>query len=95
MTETRDLLVEVGTEELPPRSLGGLSRAFREAFRDGLVKAGLHHGEIHVYATPRRLALLIRDLVTHQAERVTERRGPALALADPARIARVHCCTEN
>ncbi len=81
MSETADLLVEIGTEELPPKALRSLSLAFTEGVREGLVQAGLEHGEVVPYATPRRLAVLVSDLAAGQPERQLERRGPALKAA--------------
>lgn len=76
-----DFLVELGTEELPPRAL----RTLVTAFADGIVKrlgdAKLDMGEVRVYASPRRLAVHINDLSTQQADQMIERRGPAVAAA--------------
>ncbi len=80
----RDLLIEIGTEELPPKALSSLALAFENGIREGLEKAGLTHGGIHRFATPRRLAVLIAQLPTGQPDRRLERRGPALSAAfDP------------
>lgn len=79
MTETRDLLFELGTEELPPKSLLTLSRALQAEVEAGLAKAGLKHAGIHPYATPRRLALWIKDLEVAQPDQITIRRGPIAA----------------
>ncbi len=57
MTDSDDLLVEIGTEELPPRALPRLSDAFEEGLCAGLAAAGLTHGDAHRYAAPRRLAV--------------------------------------
>ncbi len=81
MTDTRDLLFELGTEELPPVALKKLSEALTSEFVAGLDKANLQHGEVESYATPRRLALLIRDCAVQQPDRDTERRGPAVKAA--------------
>ena len=81
MTETAPLLVEVGTEELPPKALRRLSEAFADELRAGIERAGLGHGDVTPYATPRRLAVLVNDLEAAQAEREIERRGPALKVA--------------
>ncbi len=81
MAKARDLLIEIGTEELPPKSLDTLAKDFEQGIRDGLAKAGLTSGAIHRYATPRRLAVLIRDLPAQQPDRRRERRGPALSAA--------------
>jgi glycyl-tRNA synthetase beta chain len=81
MTETRDLLFELGTEELPPKSLLTLSLALKTNVEAGLAKAGLTHGVVRPYATPRRLALLIENLAVAQPDQTMERRGPALNAA--------------
>ena len=76
-----DLLAELGTEELPPRSLRALSEAFAEGVRAGLENAGLACREVEPYATPRRLALIARGVPATVPGRARERRGPALAAA--------------
>lgn len=81
MSEARDLLIEIGTEELPPKALLDLVLAFEQGIRDGLEKAGLSSGPIQRFATPRRLAVVISQLPTQQADRQLERRGPALSAA--------------
>ncbi len=81
MADKRDLLIEIGTEELPPRALPILAEAFEAGIRDGLGKADLSFGGVHRFAAPRRLAVLIRDVAAMQPERSLERRGPALAAA--------------
>ncbi len=81
MSDTRDLLIEIGTEELPPKALRSLSLAFRDQVAEGFERQSLKHGDIAVYATPRRLALLISGLEISQPERQLERKGPALAVA--------------
>jgi len=77
----KDLLVEIGTEELPPTTLNKLSTAFYSGVKDGLEKAGLSFSEIKKFAAPRRLALVISDLSVQQKNKKVERRGPALAAA--------------
>ena len=81
MSEYRDLLVEIGTEELPPTALRGLMEAFAEGVLEGLRQADLDHGPHQPYATPRRLALRVEALPIRQPERRIERRGPALNVA--------------
>ncbi len=81
MPDKEDLLVEVGTEELPPQSVQPLSEALGAGIVAGLASAGLTHGDMSLFATPRRLAVLITALQTTQDERQVERRGPALAAA--------------
>ena len=81
MSQTKDLLVEIGTEELPPKSLKRLSNAFAGAISDGLAKASLSHQGISEFATPRRLAVLVRQLEQCQPDKSVQRRGPALTAA--------------
>ena len=81
MSEARDLLIEIGTEELPPKALADLALAFETGLSEGLAKAGLTHEGIKRFATPRRLAVLIKRLPTQQTDRQSERRGPALSAA--------------
>lgn len=81
MKEFEDLLIELGTEELPPKALAKLSRAFHQGVEQGLKKAELSFDEIRAYATPRRLALVITKLQTKQQDRTVERRGPAVTAA--------------
>ena len=84
-SERCDLLVEIGTEELPPQSLRGLSEAFADEVREGLAKAGLAGREVEPFATARRLALIARGVPSTVPGRTRERRGPAVAAAfDPA-----------
>ncbi len=75
-SDKRDFLVEIGTEELPPKALRALAQAFAGALTAGLAKAGLRHGELKSFATPRRLAVLVRKLAAHQPDQKIERRGP-------------------
>jgi glycyl-tRNA synthetase beta chain len=77
----RDFLVEIGTEELPPKSLLTLANAFADGIAKGLDGAGLLHGPVQRYATPRRLAVRVRRLVEQQPDRAIERRGPPLKAA--------------
>ena len=81
MSLHHDLLVEIGTEELPPKALKKLMDAFSNGIAAGLTQAGLKHGVVHSYATPRRLAAQITALATAQPDRAVERRGPALNAA--------------
>jgi len=81
---TRDFLVEIGTEELPPKSLLTLATAFADGIAKGLAEAGLSHKAVEKFATPRRLAVRVRKLVERQPDRAIERRGPPLKAAfDP------------
>ena len=76
-----DCLIELGTEELPPKALLALSEAFVAGIRSQLQDAGLAVEEIEPFATPRRLALLLKNVPLRQQDRVVEKRGPALAAA--------------
>lgn len=81
MPDTNDLLFELGTEELPPLALRHLSEALTKEFIAGLDHAGLSHGSVESYATPRRLAVLIKDCAMQQPDQQMERRGPAVQAA--------------
>ncbi|MCY4221142.1 MAG: glycine--tRNA ligase subunit beta [Thiotrichales bacterium] len=81
MTDVNDLLVEIGTEELPPKALRALSDAFAAELVAELDGAGLAHGTATPYATPRRLAVLVPNVPGTQPDRNVERRGPPLARA--------------
>lgn len=90
--ERRDFLVELGTEELPPAALRGLERAFAAGVGAGLAKASLAHGAVVSFATPRRLAVLVRRLVARQPDQNIRRRGPPVnaafdATGNPTRAA--------
>ncbi len=81
MTVSRDLLLEIGTEELPPKELNKLSEALARNLQQGLAKAALTHADTEIFATPRRLAVYIKALVSAQKTHVVEKRGPALTAA--------------
>jgi len=81
MTEKRDFLVELGTEELPPTALRGLEQSFANGVRAGLDKAGLAHGDVVSFATPRRLAVLVKRLASRQPDQDIKRRGPPVNAA--------------
>ena len=76
-----DLLIELGTEELPPKALKSLSEAFANEVLKQIDDAGLEHGEMKIFAAPRRLAFCIAALETEQADRQVERKGPAVKAA--------------
>jgi glycyl-tRNA synthetase beta chain len=75
----KDLLFELRTEELPPRTLPGLSNALTGGITKGIDGAGIAHGKVHGFATPRRLAVWIEKLGENQPDRQVERRGPPVA----------------
>ncbi|SFX39735.1 glycine--tRNA ligase subunit beta [Marinospirillum alkaliphilum] len=76
-----DLLIELGCEELPPTLLKPLSEALIQSIEKGLQEAGLPYQAARVFATPRRLAVLIDQLAEQQPDQDIERRGPALTAA--------------
>lgn len=76
--QKQNFLFEIGCEELPPKSLKILSEALTNNIKNGLEKAGFEFGDIHSYATPRRLAVAINDLNAQQPDQNIERKGPAV-----------------
>ncbi len=78
---SKDFLVELGTEELPPKALTNLMNAFTLGFEAQLQQAKLTHTAIKGFASPRRLALLITDLSEQQADEAVEKLGPAVKAA--------------
>ncbi len=76
-----DALIEIGTEELPPKALRGLSEAFVEGIRARLAQTRLAFGAVTGYAAPRRLAVHVASLALAEPDHETQRRGPALAAA--------------
>ncbi|KWT04340.1 glycine--tRNA ligase subunit beta [Pseudomonas amygdali] len=72
----QDFLVELGTEELPPKTLVSLADAFLAGIEKGLSGAGLTYSAKQVYAAPRRLAVLITALATQQPDRSVNLDGP-------------------
>ena len=86
-TPIAPLLMELGTEELPPKALDELANAFRDGVAAGLSKRGIAHTAHSVRAlhSPRRLAVWIEDVALQQPEQKLERRGPAANAAPPPR----------
>lgn len=78
-----DLLVELGCEELPPKTLPRLAKAFYESLKSQLIKAELDFNveASRFYYTPRRLTLLMSELAASQPDQTLERKGPALSAA--------------
>lgn len=79
-----DFLVELGTEELPPKALKTLSDAFTQGITSGLKEAGVSFTDVKSFASPRRLAVLISALDEKQADRDIERRGPSVKAPEKA-----------
>ena len=76
-----NLLIELGTEELPPKALRALRDAFADGMRRELAAAQITFGHVAAYAAPRRLAVQIDDALTRQPDQIEEKAGPALAAA--------------
>ncbi|HXO65514.1 MAG TPA: glycine--tRNA ligase subunit beta [Steroidobacteraceae bacterium] len=88
-----DFLLEIGTEELPPKALRTLEQALVAGIGAGLDKAGLLHGELTGFSTPRRLAVHVKRLAVAAPAQTVKRRGPPLSAAfdaagEPTRAAR-------
>ena len=79
--QVADFLVELGTEELPPKALKKLSEAFLSGVEQGLRDAGLAYASVRVYAAPRRLAIVAEQLATQQPDRSSQLDGPPLQAA--------------
>ena len=78
---TKEFLIELGTEELPPTQLRTLAEAFASNFTTELKEAELDHQGIKWFAAPRRLALKVTELAESQADKMVEKRGPAVSAA--------------
>lgn len=78
-------LVEIGTEELPPKALKKLATAFAEGIKNSLKDAGLSFQDANIFATPRRLAVCLNKIELQQAEQFVEQRGPAKKAAYDAK----------
>ncbi len=80
-----DLLLEIGCEELPPKALPALSRALKDGVLAGLRDAGLAFDDsaqgVQLFATPRRLAVLVAQVQTRQQDKQVEKLGPAVSTA--------------
>lgn len=75
------LLIELGTEELPPKSLKTLAISFYDNVKNQLDSNDLSYSEIKWFATPRRLAVQVVNLIDKQTDKVVEKRGPAINVA--------------
>ena len=76
-----DFLVELGTEELPPKTLKNLGQAFLGGVEKGLKAAGLNYSSARIYAAPRRLAVLVEQLASQQPDRSVNLDGPPVQAA--------------
>ncbi|WP_311418738.1 glycine--tRNA ligase subunit beta [Haemophilus parahaemolyticus] len=78
---TQNFLVEIGTEELPPKALKTLATSFADNVEAELNQAGLTFDKIEWFAAPRRLAVKVLNLSTQQPSKEIEKRGPAVSAA--------------
>ena len=78
---TQNFLVEIGTEELPPKALKTLATSFADNVEAELNQAGLSFDKIEWFAAPRRLAVKVLNLATQQPSKEIEKRGPAVSAA--------------
>lgn len=81
---TQDFLLELGTEELPPKLLPKLSQALTANLVKELSELKLSHAKVESFATPRRLAVLVRDLQCQQEDQIIERKGPSVSAPEQA-----------
>ena len=82
--QTADFLVELGTEELPPKALKKLRDAFVEGMQANLKSADLAFGEVKGFAAPRRLAVWVKGVQLAQADKAVERKGPSVKANEKA-----------
>ena len=78
---TETLLIELGTEELPPKALSTLAETFFTQIKTQLESADLSFSDIKWFASPRRMAVQVKELQAKQADKVVEKRGPAVNVA--------------
>jgi len=81
MSKADDFLVEIGTEELPPKALRSLMEAFGANLAAGVDDARLAHGAVQIYASPRRLSVIVKKLAHAQEDRSVEQKGPPVKVA--------------
>jgi len=78
---TKDLLFEIGTEEIPARFMSGALKQLENVAKVKLAELRITHGEILVVGTPRRLVLVVRDMAEHQTDMNSENKGPSVKIA--------------
>lgn len=79
--QSQDLLLEIGTEELPAKKIAALASSLANNLIQNLKELSLTHGAVETYSSPRRLAVLIQNLTTQQPDQNLEFRGPPLSIA--------------
>lgn len=77
----QDFLVEIGTEELPSKSLQRFASSFSDGIEESLIKADLSYSDIQSFVTPRRIALLVKNLAARQPDKTIDKIGPLTSLA--------------
>ena len=77
----KDLLFEIGTEEIPARFMPGVLARLDELAVKGLDERRIAHGKIQALGTPRRIVLMIAELAENQTEQTTRKKGPSLKVA--------------
>ena len=77
----KDLLFELGTEEIPARFMPGALAQLAENAAKALAEARIGYAEIKTYGTPRRLALIVTSVAEMQADQVTRKKGPSAKVA--------------
>ena len=75
--KSHDFLLELGTEELPPKLLLSLSNSLKDNLSNGLNKLNISYNVIKAFATPRRLAISVSELQSKQQDQVIEKKGPS------------------
>jgi len=82
--KTHDFLLELGTEELPPKLLIKLSNSLRDNVVEELDQLGIEIGKASAFATPRRLAVCISKVQSYQEDQLIERKGPSVGSPEKA-----------
>ncbi|XP_025811271.1 glycine--tRNA ligase, chloroplastic/mitochondrial 2 isoform X3 [Panicum hallii] len=98
--QPRAFVLEIGTEELPPRDVLEATEQLEKSLVNTLEKHRLSHGKVHSYGTPRRLAIVVENLSMKQTEVEVEVRGPPVAKAfdqegNPTKAAEGFCRKNN
>ncbi|HKY69660.1 MAG TPA: glycine--tRNA ligase subunit beta, partial [Gammaproteobacteria bacterium] len=83
--QTETLLIEIGTEELPPKDLASLAKALASDLKTQCQKLGFSFGDTFSFATPRRLGVMMTQMPAHQGARTLQKRGPTVKAAFDAK----------
>jgi len=76
-----DVLIELGCEEIPAKQLENIAHQFLEQIKNQLQQAELSFSGEELFATPRRLAVILKSVQEKQADKLVERKGPSQAAA--------------